>query len=145
MDKSKGCCSRHVRDRQTPTSLYMKVLLTFACPSGRAPRRLVYRVTWRRAILVRAPIRCSLKSVFHPLSPELTREDIDAIDAATAIGEEGTTNAKKKATLRKLAIGGMVGAVVYAICIFFNLNTNGLLAYVRHGTEYIYYVDVGSW
>ncbi|KAF8553123.1 Aldo/keto reductase [Imleria badia] len=49
----------------------------------------------------------------------LTQKDIDAIDAAGAIGEKREI---AKATLRKLAICGMVGAVVFATCSYFNIR-----------------------
>ncbi|KAH0835547.1 Aldo keto reductase [Lanmaoa asiatica] len=50
---------------------------------------------------------------------ELTQQDIDAIDAAGALGEK---RMNAKVTLRRLAIGGLVGAVVFATCSYFNIR-----------------------
>ena len=51
--------------------------------------------------------------------PELTQEDIDAIDVAGARGEKRTNG---MTTLRKLAIGGLVGAMIFTTCSYFNLH-----------------------
>ncbi|KIJ62492.1 hypothetical protein HYDPIDRAFT_176559 [Hydnomerulius pinastri MD-312] len=50
---------------------------------------------------------------------ELTQEDIDAIDAAGALGEK---RMNAKVTLRKLAAGALVGAAVFGACSYFNIR-----------------------
>ncbi|KAN0077983.1 NADP-dependent oxidoreductase domain containing protein [Tylopilus felleus] len=47
---------------------------------------------------------------------ELTQEDIDALDAAGGMGE------KRMNTIRKLAIGGLIGVAVFATCSYFNIR-----------------------
>jgi len=47
---------------------------------------------------------------------ELTQEDMDAIDAAGALG------AKKVTALRKLVAGALAGAVVFGVCSYFNIR-----------------------
>ncbi|KAF9221178.1 Aldo/keto reductase [Gyrodon lividus] len=50
---------------------------------------------------------------------ELTQEDIDAIDAAGALGE---MRMNAKLTLRKLAAGALVGAAVLGACSYYNIR-----------------------
>jgi hypothetical protein len=55
---------------------------------------------------------------------DLSKEDIAAIDAAGALGEQRITARKG---LRKFGVGVLVGVVVLALCNYFGLRIDGFL------------------
>lgn len=126
MDQGKRCRSCHVRDHRTAaTSRHKSSLCLFLhtriSTSSKKTRLQGYLAAGDISTLLHATLtkislltHCAMMKFL-----ELTQEDIDAIDAAGAIGEE---RMNARVTFRKLAISGLVVAVIFATCSYSNIR-----------------------